>query len=50
VRLGVAGNHLPRSDHRPQTVIEEGSVVTRDIPAAAFVAGNPCRVVREITD
>ena len=30
-------------------VIGAGSVVTRDIPANAFAAGNPCRVIREIT-
>jgi maltose O-acetyltransferase len=33
-----------------RTVIGAGSVVTRDIPAKVFAAGNPCRVVREITD
>jgi len=32
------------------TVIGAGSVVTRDIPANVFAAGNPCRVIREITD
>ncbi len=31
-------------------VIASGSVVTRDIPANTFAAGNPCRVIREITD
>ena len=29
-------------------VIGAGSVVTRDIPAGAFAAGNPCRVIREV--
>src|SRR5438067_1347248 len=29
-------------------VIGAGSVVTRDIPAGAFAAGNPCRVVRPL--
>ncbi len=32
-----------------KTVIGAGSVVTRDIPAGVFAAGNPCRVIREIT-
>lgn len=32
------------------TVIGSGSVVTKDIPANVFAAGNPCRVIREITD
>ncbi|MBA4066310.1 MAG: maltose acetyltransferase [Isosphaera sp.] len=33
-----------------RTVIGAGSVVTRDVPAGVFAAGNPCRVVREITE
>jgi maltose O-acetyltransferase len=32
------------------TVVGAGSVVTRDIPASVFAAGNPCRVIRAITD
>lgn len=31
-------------------VIGAGSVVTRDIPANSIAAGNPCRVLRQITD
>ena len=31
-------------------VIGAGSVVTKDIPANSFAAGNPCRVIREITE
>lgn len=30
-------------------VIGAGSVVTRDIPPHSFAAGNPCRVIRQIT-
>ncbi len=32
------------------TVIGAGSVVTHDIPANVVAVGNPCRVIREITD
>ena len=31
-------------------VIGAGSVVTKDIPANVVAAGNPCRVIRRITD
>ena len=31
-------------------VIGAGSVVTKDIPSGTFAAGNPCRVIREITE
>ena len=31
-------------------VIGSGSVVTRDIPPMVIAAGNPCRVLREITE
>ena len=32
------------------TVIGSGSVVTKDIPAGVVAAGNPCKVIRKITD
>lgn len=31
-------------------VIGAGSVVVKDIPPHTFAAGNPCRVIREITE
>jgi maltose O-acetyltransferase len=31
-------------------VIGAGSVVTRDIPPMSFAAGNPCRVIRSLTE
>jgi maltose O-acetyltransferase len=33
-----------------RAIIGAGSVVTRDIPADVFAAGNPCRVIRSITN
>ena len=33
-----------------RAVIGAGSVVTRDVPDGVFAAGNPCRVIREITE
>ena len=33
-----------------KTVIGAGSVVTRHIPDSVFAAGNPCRVIRPITE
>ena len=30
--------------------VDAGSVVTKDIPANVIAAGNPCRVIREITE
>ena len=32
------------------SVIGSGSVVTRDIPSDVVAAGNPCRVLRNITE
>lgn len=32
------------------SIIGSGSVVTKDIPANVIAAGNPCRVIREITE
>lgn len=33
-----------------RAVIGAGSIVTRDVPSGVVAAGNPCRVLREITD
>ena len=32
------------------TIVAAGSVVTKDLPAGVIAAGNPCRVLRPITD
>jgi maltose O-acetyltransferase len=49
VWVGAGALILPGVTIGSGTVIGAGSVVTRDIPAGAFAAGNPCRVIREIT-
>jgi len=33
-----------------RAVIGAGSVVTRNVPAGVFAAGNPCRAIREISE
>ena len=33
-----------------RAIVGAGSVVTRDVPDGMFAAGNPCRVIREITE
>ena len=41
---------LPGVTIGDNAVIGAGSVVTKDIPANTLAAGNPCRVVRELTE
>ena len=41
---------LPGVEIGEGCVIGAGSVVTRSIPAHTLAAGNPCRVIRELTD
>jgi maltose O-acetyltransferase len=43
--LVLAGVHVGS-----RAIIGAGSVVTRDIPAGVFAAGNPCRVIRDIPE
>jgi maltose O-acetyltransferase len=49
VWVGAGALILPGVTIGSGTVIGAGSIVTRDIPANVFAAGNPCRVIREIT-
>lgn len=49
VWVGGGALILPGVTIGSRTVIGAGSVVTRDIPDDVFAAGNPCRVIREIT-
>ena len=48
----VGGNSviLPGVHIGSNTVIGAGSVVTKDIPDGVIAAGNPCRVIRKITE
>ncbi len=41
---------LPGVTIGDNTVIGAGSVVTKDVPSGVLAAGNPCRVIREITE
>lgn len=49
VWLGAGVLVLPGVTIGSGSIIGAGSVVTRDIPANVVAAGNPCRVLREIT-
>jgi maltose O-acetyltransferase len=50
VWVGGAAILCPGVTIGSRSVIGAGSVVTRDIPEGVFAAGNPCRVIREITE
>jgi maltose O-acetyltransferase len=50
VWVGGGALILPGVRIGSRSVIGAGSVVTRDIPERVFAAGNPCRVIRELTD
>ena len=50
VWVGGGAIILPGVRIGARAVIGAGSVVTRDIPGDVFAAGNPCRVMREITE
>lgn len=50
VWVGGAALILPGVRVGSRSIIGAGSVVTRDIPEGVLAAGNPCRVIREITE
>lgn len=50
VWIGGGCSFLPGVSVGANSVIGAGSVVTKDIPANVVAVGNPCRVLREITD
>lgn len=47
----IGGNTtvLPGVTIGENSIIGAGSVVTKDIPANVIAAGNPCRILRELT-
>lgn len=50
VWLGGNVTVLPGVTIGAGTVVAAGSVVTKDLPAGVVAAGNPCRVLRALTD
>jgi maltose O-acetyltransferase len=47
--IGGGAVILPGVKIGSKTVIGAGSVVTRDVPSGVVAAGNPCRVLRELS-
>ena len=50
VWVGGGALILPGVRIGSRAVIGAGSVVTRDVPEGVFAAGNPCRVIRDISE
>lgn len=50
VWIGANVAVLPGVTIGDNTVIAAGSVVNKDIPSGVIAAGNPCKVIREITE
>jgi len=50
VWIGAAVSVMPGVTIGDGCVIGAGSVVTKDLPPNALAVGNPCRVIREITE
>ena len=50
VHIGWNAIIMPNVHIGNNVVIGAGSVVTKDIPDWSFAAGNPCRVIKKITD
>lgn len=50
VWVGGGAIILPGVTIGARAVIGAGSVVTRDVPAGMFAAGNPCRIIRELAE
>lgn len=50
VWIGGSVSVMPGVTIGDNTVIGGGSVVTKDIPSGVIAAGNPCRVIRKVTE
>ena len=50
VWIGTNVSVLPGVTIGSNTIIGAGSVVNKDIPDGVIAAGNPCKVIRKITD
>lgn len=50
VWFGASVTVLPGVKIGSNTVIGAGSIVNRDIPDGVIAVGNPCRVLRKITE
>ena len=50
VWVGAGALILPGVRVGDRAIIGAGSVVTRDIPADTFAAGNPCRPIRDVRE
>lgn len=48
--IGAGAVIMPGVNIGDDTVIGAGSVVTRDIPKGVVAVGNPCRIMREISE
>lgn len=48
--IGASVSILPGISIGDGSVIGAGAVVTKDIPSGVVAAGNPCRVLREISE
>ena len=48
--IGSGATILCNVEIGEHAIVGAGSVVTRDVPAQAIVAGNPARVIRSLTD
>lgn len=50
VWIGASVTILPGVSIGDNSIIGAGSLVTKDIPSNVIAYGNPCRVIRELTD